>query len=114
VFADLPLDILYPILEHLNDAKDWCVCAVVNKTFNKGATPLLYRSLDTRIISKVSRRLIVVVSAAVLRCDLQSVVHHPASTLLKRPELASYVHHVTESGAESASPFMSVECSSDL
>lgn len=114
MFADLPLDILYPILEHLNDAKDWCVCAVVNKTFNKGATPLLYRSLDTRIISKVSHRLVVVVSVAVLRCDLQSVVHHPASTLLKRPELASYVHHVTESGADSESPFMSVECSSDL
>lgn len=68
VFADLPLDILYPILTNLNDAKDWCVCALVNKTFNKAAIPLLYRNLDTRIITKVSRTEMVV-RATVLRRD---------------------------------------------
>ena len=113
MFADLPLDILYPILENLNDAKDWCVCAVVNKTFNKAATPLLYRNLDTRIVSKVSR-IMMFLRVVALICDLQSVVHHPASTLLNRPELASYVHHVTESGAEYESPYRSTEDSPDL
>jgi hypothetical protein len=51
---DLPLDILPPILAQLSDRKDWHACALVSKVFNRVATPLLYRTLDSRVISKVS------------------------------------------------------------
>ncbi|KAG5646222.1 hypothetical protein DXG03_004048 [Asterophora parasitica] len=77
---DLPADILPPILAQLSDRADWHSCALVSKVFNRVATPLLYRTLDSRIISK-------------------SVVHHPSATLLKRPEYAQYVRRVTETGA---------------
>ena len=53
-FQDLPLDILPPIVSQLTDRKDWHACALVSKAFNQVATPLLYRTLDSRIISKVS------------------------------------------------------------
>ncbi|KAF6746784.1 hypothetical protein DFP72DRAFT_1035377 [Ephemerocybe angulata] len=79
-FVELPLDILSPILESVNDSRYWCVCALVNKTFNRAVTPLLYRNLDPKIISK------------------DRVLHHPATTILKRPELGQYVQHITESG----------------
>ena len=45
----MPLDVLQPILAHLSDRKDWHACTLVNKEFNKAATPLLYRTLDSRI-----------------------------------------------------------------
>lgn len=48
-FSDLPLDVLPPIIAHLSDPKDWHACALVDKGFNKVATPLLYRTLDSRI-----------------------------------------------------------------
>jgi F-box-like len=51
---DLPLDILPPILAHLSDRRDWHACALVSRIFNRIATPLLYRTLDSRVISKVS------------------------------------------------------------
>jgi hypothetical protein len=51
---DLPWDILPPILAQLSDRKDWHACALVSKIFNRVATPFLYRTLDSRIISKVS------------------------------------------------------------
>lgn len=51
---DLPLDVLPPILAQLSDHTDWHACALVSKIFNRVATPLLYRTLDSRIISKVS------------------------------------------------------------
>ncbi|GLB37833.1 putative F-box-like [Lyophyllum shimeji] len=77
---DLPVDILPPILVQLSDRKDLHACALVSKVFNRAATPLLYQTLDSRIISR-------------------SVVHHPATTLLQRPQYAQYVRHVTETGA---------------
>ncbi|KIM36753.1 hypothetical protein M413DRAFT_448889 [Hebeloma cylindrosporum] len=79
-FQDLPLDILPPIISQLTDRKDWHACALVSKVFNRVATPLLYRTLDSRIISK-------------------TLVHHPSTTLLQKPKLANYVRHVTETGA---------------
>ena len=54
-FQDLPLDILPPIINQLTDRKDWHACALASKTFNRVATPLLYRTLDSRVISKVSK-----------------------------------------------------------
>ena len=54
-FQNLPLDILPPIIGQLTDRKDWHACALVSKAFNRIATPLLYRTLDSRIISKVGK-----------------------------------------------------------
>lgn len=51
---DLPYDILPPILAQLSDRRDWHACALVSKVFNRAATPLLYRTLDSRVVSKVS------------------------------------------------------------
>ncbi|RDB25218.1 hypothetical protein Hypma_007471 [Hypsizygus marmoreus] len=77
---DLPVDILPPILAQLSDRRDWHACALVSRVFNRAATPLLYRKIDSRIISK-------------------SVVLHPSTTLLQRPDLTQYVRHATETGA---------------
>ncbi|KAF8817512.1 hypothetical protein BYT27DRAFT_7199043 [Phlegmacium glaucopus] len=79
-FQDLPFDVLPPMLSQLTDRRDWHACTLVNKSFCRVATPLLYRTLDSRIISK-------------------TLVHHPSSTLLQRPQLALYVRHVTETGS---------------
>lgn len=54
VLNNLPLDILPSILSHLVDRRDRYSCALVNKTFNRVTTPLLYRKLDSRILSNVS------------------------------------------------------------
>ncbi|KAL0955714.1 hypothetical protein HGRIS_001934 [Hohenbuehelia grisea] len=77
---ELPFDLLPPILARLADRRDWHACALVSKTFNRVATPLLYRKLDSRVLSK-------------------STLSHPCTTLLARPELAQYVRHVTETRA---------------
>ncbi|KAJ6589986.1 hypothetical protein DFH09DRAFT_1140592 [Mycena vulgaris] len=77
---DLPLDLLRPILEQLTDRRDWNSCALVSKNFNRVAIPLLYSVLDSRVVSK-------------------TLVYHPSTTLIQRPELAQYVRHVTETGA---------------
>jgi hypothetical protein len=53
----IPLDILPTLLESLSDRRDWHACALVNWAFNVAATPLLYRTLDSKIISQVSARL---------------------------------------------------------
>jgi hypothetical protein len=50
---DLPLDILPIILEGLAERQDFHACTLVNKTFNRIATPLLYRELNSRTIPKV-------------------------------------------------------------
>ncbi|KAI3611911.1 hypothetical protein WG66_016126 [Moniliophthora roreri] len=76
----LPFDLLPPILSQLCNRKDLHACALVSKAFNRAATPLLYHTLDSRIISKSS-------------------LHHPATTLKEKPNLAQYVRHVTETGA---------------
>ncbi|KAJ7032750.1 hypothetical protein C8F04DRAFT_1211056 [Mycena alexandri] len=77
---DLPLDLLRPILEHLTERHDLSSCVLVNRNFNRVAIPLLYSVLDSRVVSK-------------------TLVYHPSTTLIKRPDLARYVLHVTETGA---------------
>ena len=73
-FQDLPLDILHPILSQLTDRKDWHACTLVSKAFSRVATPFLYRTLDSRIISKV-------------RCfaDASLVLHETAMGRCSRP-----------------------------
>lgn len=46
---DVPADIIPPILELLTDRRDLNHCTLVSRTFNDAATPLLYRTLDSRI-----------------------------------------------------------------
>ncbi|KAF9047720.1 hypothetical protein BJ165DRAFT_1323347, partial [Panaeolus papilionaceus] len=83
-FQNLPFDVLAPILSHLTDRRDWHACCLVSKAFARIATPFLYRTLDSRRISnKVSFLYL-------------NHIHHPSSTILKRPDLAHYVRHVTE------------------
>ncbi|KAH7921451.1 hypothetical protein BV22DRAFT_1072325 [Leucogyrophana mollusca] len=77
---NVPLDVLQPILDHLSDRRDLNASALVSRNFNRAATPLLYRTLDSRILKN-------------------NVLVHPSATLLKRPQLAHYVRHVTETGA---------------
>ena len=43
----VPTDIFYAVLEHLTDRRDLHAAALANKDFNRAATPLLYRTLDT-------------------------------------------------------------------
>ncbi|TFK83277.1 hypothetical protein K466DRAFT_498786 [Polyporus arcularius HHB13444] len=81
----LPLDVLPLILEHLSDRRELCTCAQLSKAFHHAATPLLYRTLDVRVVTK--RRL------------QTAIVVHPSVTILKKPEYAKYVRHVRESGA---------------
>ncbi|KAG2065242.1 hypothetical protein BDR04DRAFT_1083367 [Suillus decipiens] len=76
--SDIPFDLLQPILIHLPDRRHLSAAALVSRAFNRAVTPLLYRRLDSRV-----RR---------------NILYHPSATLLKRPELAQYVWHVTETG----------------
>ena len=48
----LPLDVLPLILEHLTDRRDLCTCALLSRGFNHAATPLLYRTLDVRVVTR--------------------------------------------------------------
>jgi len=43
----IPTDIFYAVLEHLTDRRDLYAAALANRDFNRAATPLLYRTLDT-------------------------------------------------------------------
>ncbi|KAL0072533.1 hypothetical protein AAF712_000296 [Marasmius tenuissimus] len=79
-FQVLPFDLLPPIFAQLDDRRDLHACSLASRTFNRAATPLLYRTLDSRIISK-------------------TLIHHPSTTLKEKPHLAQYVKHVTETGA---------------
>lgn len=42
-FSSLPLDLLPTILSHLNKRQDLRTCTLVSRTWNRTATPLLYR-----------------------------------------------------------------------
>ncbi|KAG7091203.1 hypothetical protein E1B28_010255 [Marasmius oreades] len=77
---ELPFDLLPPILVQLSDRRDLHACALVSKAFNRVTTPLLYHTLDSRVISK-------------------HLIHHPSATLKEKPHLAQYVRHVTETGS---------------
>ena len=43
----IPTDVFYLILEHLTDRRDLYAAALTSREFNRAATPLLYRTLDT-------------------------------------------------------------------
>jgi hypothetical protein len=43
----IPTDICYVVLEHLTDRRDLYAAALTSRDFNRAATPLLYRTLDT-------------------------------------------------------------------
>ena len=43
----IPIDIFYSVLAHLTDRRDLYTAALTSRDFNKAATPLLYRTLDT-------------------------------------------------------------------
>jgi hypothetical protein len=43
----IPTDIFYLVLEHLTDRRDLYAAALTSQDFNRAATPLLYRTLDT-------------------------------------------------------------------
>jgi hypothetical protein len=43
----VPTDIFYIVLEHLTDRRDLYAAALTSRDFNRAATPLLYRTLDT-------------------------------------------------------------------
>lgn len=43
----VPTDMFYAVLEHLTDRRDLYAAALANRDFNRAATPLLYRTLDT-------------------------------------------------------------------
>ncbi|OSC98437.1 hypothetical protein PYCCODRAFT_1439306 [Trametes coccinea BRFM310] len=81
----LPLDVLPLILQHLTDRRDLHTCAQLSKAFHHVATPLLYRTLDVRVTTN--------------RRYQKSVVVHPSTTILHKPEYARYVRHVHENGA---------------
>ncbi|KDQ56486.1 hypothetical protein JAAARDRAFT_36642 [Jaapia argillacea MUCL 33604] len=83
---NIPADIIYPIIQNLHsdhDRKDLYAATLVNWTFNRAATPLLYATLDSRSIKEKGGRLTVL---------------HPATTLHAKPELTRYVRHVRETG----------------
>jgi hypothetical protein len=104
----IPTDIFYLILEHLTDRRDLYAAALTNRDFNRAATPLLYRTLDTDTSSSTSssvwghktvRFVGVFLSRALTLTPRQtSDVIHPAYSLLRRPELARHVWHIRETG----------------
>ncbi|KAJ3896419.1 hypothetical protein GG344DRAFT_72249 [Lentinula edodes] len=91
---DLPFDLIHPIIEYLTDRTDWKSCCLVSKSFNKVATPLLYRTLDSRIIQSKNHH-----NSNSNTNALNTILYHPATTLLSKPSLALHVRHVTETGA---------------
>ncbi|GAV99201.1 hypothetical protein LENED_000642 [Lentinula edodes] len=91
---DLPFDLIHPIIEYLTDRTDWKSCCLVSKSFNKVATPLLYRTLDSRIIQSKNHH-----NSNSNTNDLNTILYHPATTLLSKPSLALHVRHLTETGA---------------
>ncbi|KAI0254425.1 hypothetical protein BJV78DRAFT_917833 [Lactifluus subvellereus] len=82
----VPTDIFYSILEHIGDRRDLYAAALANWDWNRAATPLLYRTLDTDTRARQRNH------------KSGSDVIHPAYTLLHRPELGRHVRHIRETG----------------
>ncbi|TFK50924.1 hypothetical protein OE88DRAFT_1630681 [Heliocybe sulcata] len=80
--TELPLDLLYPILEEL-DRKDLHSATLLSARINPVATSILYRTVDSR---------------TTLQNGIVRVLH-PATTLLQKPELTKHVRHVREQGS---------------
>ncbi|KAG1781999.1 hypothetical protein EV702DRAFT_1239159 [Suillus placidus] len=95
--VNIPFDLLQPILIHIPDRRHLNAAALVSRAFNRAVTPLLYRRLDSQVKRNV--RLLLISRVRILNCVYYNqILHHPSATLLKRPELAQYVWHVTETG----------------
>ncbi|KAH6885489.1 hypothetical protein BKA70DRAFT_1337594 [Coprinopsis sp. MPI-PUGE-AT-0042] len=85
-FQDLPLELLKPVIESLDDRRNWHACSLVSRDFNRISTPLLYQDLDSSVVS-------------------QSHIVHPCFTIVQKPELAKHVRHVTETGFTHSLPY---------
>ena len=98
----IPTDIFYVVCGHLTDRRDLYAAALVSRDFNRAATPLLYRTLDTdtpdRMWGHKSVRLFLESRIAPESPGQTGGVIHPAYSLLRRPELACHVRHVRETG----------------
>ncbi|KAI0944060.1 hypothetical protein AcV7_001980 [Taiwanofungus camphoratus] len=81
---NIPVDILPLIFEHLVDRRDLHNCAQLSRSFNLAATPILYRTLDSRLLKTRRER---------------PVVLHPSRTLLQKPQYAKYVRRLRETSA---------------
>jgi len=46
---NVPVDLLRPILDFLSDRRHLSAAALVSWAFNRAATPLLYRTLDSQL-----------------------------------------------------------------
>ncbi|EJF60664.1 hypothetical protein BD309DRAFT_1042740 [Dichomitus squalens] len=89
----LPLDVLPIILGYLTDRHDLCTCAHLSKAFHHAATPILYRTLDVRVVTtKIKHQ----------PQPQPPVIVHPSTTILKKPEYAKYVRHVREAACRKA------------
>jgi hypothetical protein len=48
----IPVDIIHAVLEQVNDRRDLHSAALASRDFNRAATPLLYRTLDSDMRTK--------------------------------------------------------------
>ncbi|THH18683.1 hypothetical protein EW146_g2341 [Bondarzewia mesenterica] len=93
----IPIDILYPIFDQLDDRLDLHAAALTNRCFNRAATPLLYRTLDTRTkwddksVSSPFPCVPAIGRAVQLTKKQSPIVLHPAVTILQKPMLARYL-----------------------
>ncbi|KAI0028817.1 hypothetical protein K488DRAFT_57685 [Vararia minispora EC-137] len=89
-------DVYFAVLEQLDDRRDLHAAALVCKALNRAAMPLLYRELDsdTRTYGKDFKQ-----ASSLDALDPGCLQVHPATTLLKRPQLARHVWYVHEAGA---------------
>jgi hypothetical protein len=98
----IPTDIFYVVCGHLADRRDLYAATLTSRDFNRAATPLLYRTLDTdtpdRLWGHKSVRLFLDSRIAPEPPGQTGGVIHPAYSLLRRPELACHVRHVRETG----------------
>ncbi len=102
---NIPSDLVAPILEHLLDRRDLGQCALVGWTFNRVATPLLYRTLDSRIRRVVgpfhylgSSQANTVPDVTSPQNGVERSIAHPSKILLQKPAYPKYVRHVRETG----------------
>jgi len=95
----LPVELIQPILCQLDYTRDLTTAALVCRSFNHAATPLIYRQINARIEgNKVCMPYYNIFKSTPVTEAGYQLISHPSATLLQRPELARYVQHVTETG----------------
>ena len=75
-FYELPVDVLPLIFAQFDDLRDWHSCTLVNRLFCRLATPFLYRTLDSRVISKVSPEVLVENITSADQTRLFDIIRH--------------------------------------